>query len=35
MQMPPLGTRVADAEALDVIERWIVQLKPHRQESRP
>ncbi len=34
MQMPPLGTQVTDAAALDVIERWIVQLKPHRKESR-
>lgn len=34
-QMPPLGTQITDAHALDVIERWIVQLQPHRQESRP
>jgi hypothetical protein len=27
-QMPPLGTRITDAEGLALIERWIYQLSP-------
>jgi hypothetical protein len=34
-QMPPLGTRIADAEAIGLIERWIHHdLKP-QQETKP
>ena len=34
-QMPPLGTKVADTEALEVIERWIrSQSQPAKEPSR-
>ncbi len=35
-QMPPLGTVLADQEAVDLIERWIKEdLSPSEQPSRP
>lgn len=34
-QMPPLGTQVADTEALELIERWIrTQSQPAKEPSR-
>ncbi len=35
VQMPPLGTLVPDAEAIALIERWIVtDLQPHKEPSK-
>jgi hypothetical protein len=33
-QMPPLGTRVPDAEGLSLVERWIDHDLPTRKENR-
>lgn len=35
VQMPPLGTRLADAEALALLERWIRNPLPTRKELHP
>ncbi len=35
MQMPPLGSRVADAEGVALIERWIQQESKYQQELVP
>jgi len=35
IQMPPLGTHLADTEAITLIERWINQDLPPQQESAP
>ena len=36
IQMPPLGSRLRDAEALALLERWIADLSPHAtKESKP
>jgi hypothetical protein len=34
-QMPPLGTRVADSQALELIERWIRHQPQTRKEPSP
>lgn len=34
-QMPPLGTRVTDAEALALLERWIAEKSAHSESSTP
>lgn len=34
-QMPPLGTRLIDVEALALIERWISQKSSTAEESKP
>lgn len=34
-QMPPLGTRVADAQGLALVDRWISEMPPPAQESSP
>jgi hypothetical protein len=35
IQMPPLGTRLADAEGIALIRRWIGTVSPQPQESHP
>jgi hypothetical protein len=35
MQMPPIGTRVIDADALALIERWIAQKSSTAEELQP
>lgn len=35
VQMPPLGTRIADTEAIKLIERWINHDLKTRQETKP
>jgi hypothetical protein len=34
-QMPPLGTRHIDVEALAMLERWISQKSSTAEESKP
>jgi hypothetical protein len=34
-QMPPLGTQLRDAEALALLERWIAEKSPTREELTP
>ena len=33
-QMPPLGTELVDAEALDLVRRWIVELEGSQAETQ-
>jgi hypothetical protein len=35
VQMPPLGTAIADQEAMALIERWIEDLPQQKEEPRP
>jgi len=35
VQMPPLGTQIADVEALALVERWISELPTTRKEQKP
>jgi hypothetical protein len=35
VQMPPLGTELADADALGLVERWIRNLPQPRKETHP
>jgi mono/diheme cytochrome c family protein len=35
IQMPPLGTDLADPHALALVERWIHELPPTRKEPHP
>ncbi len=32
-QMPPLGTQIVDPEGLALIEQWVRQLAPHKENS--
>ena len=33
-QMPPLGTELVDAEALDLVRRWITELEGSQAETQ-
>ena len=33
-QMPPLGTELADGEALDLVRRWIIELEGSSSEMQ-
>jgi hypothetical protein len=35
VQMPPLGTAIAEYKALALIERWIEDLPQQKEESHP
>jgi hypothetical protein len=34
-RMPPIGTRVVDAEAVALVKRWIAELQPSHKEPTP